>query len=50
MLKARKNLDFRCHRTMYRLVLVYPFSGGFFIKSTKRMCICDYIKNGIGTF
>ena len=24
--------------------LVYPFLGGFFIKSAKRMCRCDYVK------
>ena len=29
--------------------LVYPFLGGFFIKSAKRMCICDYVENRIGT-
>ena len=30
---------------MYRLVLCIPiFSGFFFIKSAKRMCICDYVK------
>ena len=31
-------------------VLVYPFLGGFFIKSAKRMCTYDYVKNRIGTF
>ena len=31
--------------------LAYPFLGEFFfIKSAKRMCICDYVKNRIGTF
>ena len=30
--------------------LVYPFLGGFFIKSGKKMCICDYVKNRISTF
>ena len=29
--------------------LVYSFLGVFFIKSAKRMCICDYVKNRIGT-
>ena len=41
----KKNSDFRRHRKMYRLVLCIPiFSGVFFIKSAKRMCICDYVK------
>ena len=30
--------------------LVYPFLGGFFIKSAKKMCICEYVKNCVGTF
>ena len=34
---------------MYRLVPYIPFFSGFFIKSAKRMCICDYVKNRIGT-
>ena len=29
---------------MYRLVPYIPFFSGFFIKSAKRMCICDYVK------
>ena len=29
--------------------LVYLFERGFFIKSAKRMFICDYVKNRIGT-
>ena len=29
---------------------VYPFLGGFFIKSAIKMGICDYVKNQIGTF
>ena len=29
--------------------LVYLFERGFFIKSAKRMCICDYVKNHVGT-
>ena len=29
--------------------LVYPFLGGFCIKSAKMMFICDYVKNHIGT-
>ena len=31
-------------------VLVYPFLGGFFIKSARRTCICDYVISGIGTY
>ena len=31
-------------------VLVYPFLGGFLIKSARRMCICEYVKNRIGTY
>ena len=32
-------------------VLLYPFLGDFvLIKSAKRMCIYDYVKNRIGTF
>ena len=34
---------------MYRLVPCIPILGGAVIKSVKRMCICDYIKNRIGT-
>ena len=34
---------------MYRLVPCIPIFRGFFIKSAKRMCICDYVKNRIGT-
>ena len=34
---------------MYRLVPYIPFFSGFFIKSAKRMCTCDYVKNLIGT-
>ena len=30
--------------------LVYPFLGVFFIKSGKKMRICDYVKNRISTF
>ena len=31
--------------------LVYLFlKGSFFIKSAKRLCICDYVKNCIVTF
>ena len=30
--------------------LVYPFLGVFLIKSAKSMCICNYVKNRIGTF
>ena len=26
------------------------FKGFFFIKSAKKMCICDYVKNRIDTF
>ena len=29
--------------------LVYLFLEVFFIESAKRMCICDYVKNRIGT-
>ena len=35
---------------MYRLVPCVPIFRGFFIKSAKRMCICDYVKNRIDTF
>ena len=35
---------------MYRLFPCIPIFRGFFIKSAKRMCICDYVKNRIGTF
>ena len=34
---------------MYRLFPCIPIFRGFFIKSAKRMCICDYVKNRIGT-
>ena len=34
---------------MYRLIPCIPIFRGFFIKSAKRMCICDYVKNRIGT-
>ena len=34
---------------MYRLFPCIPIFRGFFIKSGKRMCICDYVKNCIGT-
>ena len=34
---------------MYRLFPCIPIFRCFFIKSTKRMCICDYVKNCIGT-
>ena len=48
------NLDFGYHRKMYRLIPCTPILGlffccCFFIKSAKRMCICDYVKNCIGT-
>ena len=32
---------------MCRLFLCIPIFRGFFIKSAKRMCICDYVKNRI---
>ena len=36
---------------MYRLVPCIPiFKGFFFIKSAKRMYICDYVKKRIDTF
>ena len=35
---------------MYRLFPCIPIFRGFFIKSAKRMCICNYVKNRIGTF
>ena len=37
---------------MYRFFPCIPIFRGFFflIKSAKRMCICDYVKNRIGTF
>ena len=34
---------------MYRLVPCIPILGGGSIKNVKRMCICDYVKNRIGT-
>ena len=35
---------------MYRLFRCIPiFRVVFLIKSAKRMCICDYVKNRIGT-
>ena len=34
---------------MYRLFPSIPIFRGFFIKSAKRVCICDYVKNHIGT-
>ena len=35
---------------MYRLVPCILILGvSFFIKSAKKMCICDYVKNRIGT-
>ena len=35
---------------MYRLVPCIPiFRESFLIKSAKRVCICDYVKNHIGT-
>ena len=38
------NSDFRYHRKIYRL-----FLGDFFIKSAKKICICDYVKHCIDT-
>ena len=40
---------------MYRLGPCIPIcpcmpSGSFFIKSAKRMCICEYFKNRIGSY
>ena len=43
------NSDFRYHRKMYRLFPCIPIFRGFFIKSAKRMCIYDCVKNRIGT-
>ena len=34
---------------MYRLFPCIPIFRVFFIKSAKKMCICDYVKNRIGT-
>ena len=31
-------------------VLVYPFLGRLFIKSAKKMCICEYVIFGIDTY
>ena len=40
----------RFHRKMCRLFpCITIFKWFFFIKSAKRMCICDYVKNHIGT-
>ena len=41
--------NFRYHGKMYRLVPCIPIFRGFFIKSAKRMCICDYVENRIGS-
>ena len=35
---------------MYRLGPGIPILRGFFIKSAKRMCICEYIIFSIDTF
>ena len=48
-----KNSDFKCILKMYKLFPCIPIfrgGGGGVIKSAKRMCICDYVKNRIGTF
>ena len=34
---------------MYRLVSCIPIFRVFFIKSAKKMCICDYVIFGIDT-
>ena len=34
---------------MCRLFPCIPIFRGFLLKSVKRMCICDYVKNRIGT-
>ena len=34
---------------MCRLIPCIPILGDFLIKSSKRMCICDYVKNRIGS-
>ena len=34
---------------MYRLVPCIPILRWFFVKSAKKMCICDYVENQIGT-
>ena len=34
---------------MYRLFPCITIFRGVFIKSAKKMCICDYVKNCIGT-
>ena len=38
------NLDFGYHGKMYRLVPCIPILRGFFVKSAKKICICDYVK------
>ena len=36
---------------MYKLgPCIFIFRGVFLIKSAKRMCICEYVKNLIGTY
>ena len=35
---------------MYKLFPCIHIFKGFFIKSAKRMCICDYVIFGIDTF
>ena len=41
ILKKRnfKNSDFRYHRKMYRLLLVYPFLGDFFLLKVEKECV-----------
>ena len=35
---------------MYRFGTCIPIFRGFFIKSAKRMCTCEYVKDGIGAY
>ena len=35
---------------MYKFGPCIPIFRGFFIKNTKKMCICEYVKKRIGTY
>ena len=43
------NLDFGCHRKVYRFGPCIPIFRSFFIKNTKRMCICEGVIFSIDT-
>ena len=49
--KKKKNRISRFYRKMCELFPFIPiFKGFFLLKSKKKMCICDYVKNRIVTF